>query len=268
MILKVIFGLVKSSYWCYVCHHFENPDWKWAAHFFCLDPACAPSPQPPLCLCPSVAIPTHIPRRGATAWSKWTTHIEKYIQTSASLPRTQTLSDPGFPSSARGGQQPKDAPLDRGSLSVKSHKENETEKGRIVESSCVPSHSQLRRNNGIWLNGKKNKARRVRLFFMWIFFSFFLVEWGDESPPGNWRHENWERNKKLGCGGLCLSLHPSEGSSLHTFIHVAKASFMTMDCLLWVCSLIVPVVLAVEGMSLYILITTFFFFSRWWTMDC
>lgn len=43
-----------------------------------------------------------------------------------------------------------------------------------------------------------------------------------------------------------MSLHPSEGSSLHTFIHVAKASFMTMDYLLWVCSLIVPVVLAVE----------------------
>lgn len=36
------------------------------------------------------------------------------------------------------------------------------------------------------------------------------------------------------------------GSCLHTFIHVANAWFMTMDYLLWVCSLVVPAVLAVE----------------------
>lgn len=54
---------------------------------------------------------------------------------------------PGFPSCAQGGQQPRDAPLDRGSASVKSDKENETEKGRSVA-------LQLRRDNGTLLKTK------------------------------------------------------------------------------------------------------------------
>ncbi|KAM7401031.1 hypothetical protein PAMA_005299 [Pampus argenteus] len=47
-------------------------------------------------------------------------------------PRTETLSDPGFHPQLRARLQPRYAPLHRGSVSVKSDRENETKKGRIV----------------------------------------------------------------------------------------------------------------------------------------
>lgn len=95
---------------------------------------------------------------------------------------------PGVPSSARGGQQPRDAPLDRGSVSVKSDKEKETERGRSVALAFT--------TQGI--TGPDWTQNKEALGHFWG----FLVEWGGGSPHHSWRHENWERNKTLCCGAL------------------------------------------------------------------
>lgn len=94
-------------------------------------------PEPPSPLC--VSVPALPFRRTSLAEEQQLHRVGQ-----SGLHRSSADTDAfrsGFPSSARGGQRLRDAPLDRGSVSVKSDKENETEKGRSVALLCQSIHN-------------------------------------------------------------------------------------------------------------------------------
>lgn len=79
------------------------------------------------------------------------------------------------------------------------------------------------RKGAVWASrgpGWIQRPGALGLFCLVLFFllrNFLVPQWGGESPHHYWRHENWEKNKKLRCGALSLSLHPSEGSGLYLY---------------------------------------------------
>ncbi|KAM3604717.1 uncharacterized protein V6R79_015358 [Siganus canaliculatus] len=95
---------------------------------------------------PSVAIPTHIPRRRATA----TRSLAKVDYGDSRTVHTR-LPQPQSASSAWRRVVGGDAPLDRGSVSVKSER-NEPEKGRSAQRSFLQQQQQRQRQ-------QKHRAR-------------------------------------------------------------------------------------------------------------
>lgn len=103
---------------------FEKVDRKLGLHSACLESDWAPPTNPHLC----VSVPLLPFRRTSLADEQ---QLRRLGQSGIhGIPGHDFI--PGFPPSARGGQR--DAPLDSGSVSVKSDKENETEKRRSVAS--------------------------------------------------------------------------------------------------------------------------------------
>lgn len=143
------------------CSCFESAYRKLRVHGVCLD--AASSSQPPS-VCVSVPLCCH---SDAHLWQRSNSRAElvraDFTDSSAGGERFTLRASTLF---SRGGQQHRDAPLDRGSVSVKSEKENETEK-RAQRSGPVSTASTttLRGGSGELGECKHTDALGYLLFF-------------------------------------------------------------------------------------------------------
>lgn len=140
------------------------PTRSWGFTESALTPPRAPSPPLCVCLCVSVPLCCHSDAHLSQRSNSRTELVRAdFTDSSAGGERFTLRASTLF---SRGGQQHRDAPLDRGSVSVKSEKENETEK-RAQRSGPVSTASTttLRGGSGELGECKHTDALGYLLFF-------------------------------------------------------------------------------------------------------